>query len=196
VATARDRNRHRRGEGELLREELVAVAARLLSEAAQPADVSLRAVAHAVGVSPGAVYLWFADRNALMEAVTRVLFDELRDKLVAAAARRRTPRTRVEAMAMAYVEFALARPAAYAAMINDTDGDWGLLGRDELPGIDSLSLVEAELTQLPTVIPADRAALVLWSALHGQIQLRRGVPQLPWPSVAESVREVVALLLT
>jgi len=191
----RERSPHRRGEGGLLRDELVATAAGLLSRAAQPGDVSLRSVASALGVSPGAVYLWFQDRDALMEAATRALFAELHATLQEAAQRRRTPATRLEAIALAYAEFALERPAAYAAMINDAEGDWGLLGRDELPGVESLALVEAELAQLPTVIPAERAALLLWSALHGQIQLRRGVPQLPWPPVADSVRELVRLVV-
>ena len=68
VASPR-RSRSRRGQGELLRDEILAAAERILIETNDQTALSIRAIASAVGVTPPSIYLHFADRNDLVFAV-------------------------------------------------------------------------------------------------------------------------------
>ena len=63
------RSRSRRGEGDLLCDEILAAAERILIETNDQAALSIRAIASAVGVTPPSIYLHFADRNDLVFAV-------------------------------------------------------------------------------------------------------------------------------
>src|SRR5215468_2127248 len=68
---------NRRGEGDLLREQLIEAASRLLAAPVVEEPLSLRAVAREVGVVPQSVYLHFADRTQLVRAVIERRFGEL-----------------------------------------------------------------------------------------------------------------------
>ena len=57
-----------RGQGERLREEIIAAAARMLGDLADDEALSLHAVARAVSIYPTSVYLYFPDRDALVAA--------------------------------------------------------------------------------------------------------------------------------
>src|SRR3954467_2567811 len=65
------RGRNRRGQGELLREEIIAAALRLLDELADDQALSLRAVAREIGIAATSVYIQFADRDLVLAAMER-----------------------------------------------------------------------------------------------------------------------------
>src|ERR1700754_508769 len=67
--SAGPRRPNARGQGERLREEILAAAARMLGDLADDEALSLRAVARAVSISPTSVYLYFPDRDTLVAAV-------------------------------------------------------------------------------------------------------------------------------
>ena len=69
------RPRSRRGEGERLRDEILAAADELLVETASEDAVSIRAVADAVGVTPPSIYRHFPDKTSLLVAVCLRSFD-------------------------------------------------------------------------------------------------------------------------
>src|SRR5688500_12743684 len=104
------RKRNRRGEGERLRQDLVAAAADLLEGARDAEDISIRQVATAVGVSAPAVYLHFPDKQALLEAAANERFARFRRHLGEAAVRESDPRERFIALGRAYLAFARAHP--------------------------------------------------------------------------------------
>ena len=86
--------------------------------------LTLRAVAGAAGVSQTAPYRHFADRAALVAAVADQGFERLHGKLVAAASaperttgrKQQTARGGLQAIAVAYVRFALDHPEEYRVM--------------------------------------------------------------------------------
>jgi AcrR family transcriptional regulator len=82
------------------------------------AALSLRAVARRAGVSPGAPYRHYADRDALISAVAAVGYRELAQHLAAAHPAPSTPDD-LAAVAVAYVEFALDRPALFRVMFGE-----------------------------------------------------------------------------
>src|SRR5919199_1454336 len=100
----------RRGEGERLRHEIVESAIALIADRGDEA-VSMRAIARAVGVSPPAVYLHFADKRELMLALLEHVFADLARALEAAD--HGEPRERVRGLVRAYVSWGITHPGRY-----------------------------------------------------------------------------------
>jgi AcrR family transcriptional regulator len=99
-----------------LREALVAAALeRLQSEG--PAALGLRELARGVGVSPSAPYRHFADRQALLEAVAAEGFRRF-GAAMSAAADGKPESEQLEAMARAYVRFAISAPHLFRLMFS------------------------------------------------------------------------------
>ena len=90
-------------------------AARELLEEDGSAGLSLRAVARRAGVSATAPYRHYADRDALVSAVAAEGYRELAQLLTAAHPSPRTP-DELATVAVAYVRFALERPAMFRVM--------------------------------------------------------------------------------
>ncbi|MDT7792483.1 MAG: hypothetical protein QOD59_1919, partial [Mycobacterium sp.] len=98
-------------------------AAMELLEDAGAAGLSVRAGARRAGVSPGAPYRHYADRDALVSAVAAEGYRELAGCLRAAHPSPSTPED-LAVVAVAYVQFALEHPALFRTMFSDPcDGD-------------------------------------------------------------------------
>lgn len=97
-----------------LRAALIRAAMELLEESSDT-DLSLRAVARRAGVSPAAPYRHYADRETLISAVAAVGYHELATRLTNAHPFPSTP-DELAAVAVAYVQFALDRPALFRIM--------------------------------------------------------------------------------
>lgn len=108
----------RRGEGAVLRQEILAAAARMLTESGREGDLSLRAVAREVGIAAPSVYLHFKDRAELVSAVTRRAYERLVAELRQARndAGAEGPRAALRAMAQHYCRFAVDHPELYRLM--------------------------------------------------------------------------------
>src|SRR6185295_14050813 len=63
------RRRAPRGSGDQLRDEILDATTGLLLETGHAKAVSIRSVAQRVGVTPPSIYLHFADKEALLDAV-------------------------------------------------------------------------------------------------------------------------------
>lgn len=99
-----------------LRQALVAAALQRL-QTDGPSALGLRELARSVGVSPSAPYRHFADRQALLEAVATAGFQQFTAAMTAAATGR--PETeQLEAMARAYVRFAVTSPQLFRLMFS------------------------------------------------------------------------------
>ncbi|MBF6454981.1 TetR/AcrR family transcriptional regulator [Nocardia cyriacigeorgica] len=94
---------------------LVRAAIELLEE---NGELSLRAAARRAGVSTAAPYRHFADREALVSAVAAVGYRELAAALAAANPAPKTAKDFSD-IAIAYVQFALARPGLFRAMFSE-----------------------------------------------------------------------------
>lgn len=96
----------------------------LLEESGET-GLSLRAVARRAGVSPAAPYRHYADREALVSAVAALGYRELAERLAAAHPSPSTPKE-LTSVAVAYVQFAIERPALFRLMFGepcDRDND-------------------------------------------------------------------------
>jgi AcrR family transcriptional regulator len=100
-----------------LRAACLRAAMELLEESGATA-LSLRAVARRAGVSPAAPYRHYANREALISAVAAVGYGELAGYLATAHPSPSTPDD-LAAVAVAYVQFALQRPALFRVMFGE-----------------------------------------------------------------------------
>lgn len=185
MGTAATRNR--RGEGERLRGALLDAAVGLLDETGEPERLSVRAVTTRAGVSPTALYLHFADRDALLAAVCVRCFGALDEALAGVGAA--APRERLPALGLAYLAFARERPGPYALLFSarvrapeDAEREGVGLG---VYGV----LVEALRDCGLASGDAFEVGTVLWTALHG----RASLPADPLPGFPSDERFVALL---
>lgn len=159
-----------------LRQSLIAGAIDLISEAGFE-QVSLRQVARRVGVSHNAPYRHFADKEALLAAVSEEGFQALRSVLEAAQAEMSPDSPhRLGVLGMAYVQFAIANPAHYRVMFGQYHCDLGQHPDLEKASQQSFEVLVDAIEQgqaagvLRTADPINMAR-VAWSLVHGQSML-------------------------
>jgi AcrR family transcriptional regulator len=190
----RARHRAPRGQGERLREEILAAATRLLFETGDEAAVSIRAVAAAVGVSTPSIYLHFADKNELIWAVCEEHFRRFTEELEQAAAGSDDPVESLMRRARAYVRFGLDNPEGYRILFmsrGDLEPKEEFM--DEGSGLDAFaSLVRAvERCMEAGAIRRDEdpttVAFGCWALAHGITSLLISMPGMPWPTGPEEM---------
>lgn len=158
---------------------------------------SLRAVARRSGVSPTAPYRHFADRDALESSLAAQGFVDLKAALLDG---RELPRTTGELadFGIAYVDFALERPALFRLMFGnacDDQNDARVRASGELH-----ELLAAGLTNVfPNADPhadadTDALATALWSLVHGLafLHLDGKLAAMPRRQVEDRVRAAFA----
>src|ERR1700737_2770927 len=146
-----------------LASELVQAAMELLEEGGET-GLSLRAVARRAGVSPAAPYRHYADREALVAAIAAVGYRELAERLAEAHPSPSTP-DQLADVAIAYVQFALERPALFRIMFGepcDRDND-DRVAATRAVSLFVRSIVEKSFPQAE----ADAFATGVWALVHG-----------------------------
>ena len=146
-----------------LRAALVDAAIDLLEES-DDTELSLRAVARRAGVSPAAPYRHYADREALVSAVAAVGYRELSERLAAAHPSPSTPEQLAD-VAIAYVQFALDRPALFRIMFTepcDRDDDERVAATAAVSGY-----VQAIVERTFPQAEAEALATAIWALVHG-----------------------------
>jgi AcrR family transcriptional regulator len=177
-----------------LRAALVRAAMELLEQGGETA-LSLRAVARHAGVSPAAPYRHYADREALVSAVAAVGYRELAERLAAAHPSPSTP-DQLASVAVAYVQFALDRPALFRIMFGepcDHDNDERVAATAAV----SHYVREIAARAFPKV-DAEALATAIWALVHGLAFLYLdGKLDATTPSVvADRVTAAIQALLT
>jgi len=164
----------------------------LLRETGDEASVSLRAVAERVGVTVPSIYLHFADKTALMDAVCAEVFDALHVVMKEASADAPDPFEGLRRQGVAYVRFALANPEHYRIVMSRTpegldpaeevvSGAFGYL-LESVSDCTRLGLLEGDPVEL---------GLRLWASAHGIASLLIAKPTFPWPPVDDVVDRAI-----
>lgn len=201
--TTATRARNRRGEGGLLRDEIVDGAVAVLDETGDEKAVTLRAVARQIGIAAPSIYRHFADQPSIMLAVVQKAFDELNVVLSDARdAAGDDPRARLFAVCSGYLTFARQHPGRYRTMFGGlwmpdleasslTEADMHALGEPSLTLlVDVLDECVASGIATTTDLAADGVAL--WIGLHGLAHQQSVTVAFPWPADIEE-RLVTAL---
>src|SRR5260370_25563400 len=177
-----------------LRAACVRAAIELLEDGGEAA-LSLRAVARRAGVWPGAPYRHYADREALVSAVAAVGYRELAERLAAAHPSPSTPE-QLASVAIAYVQFALDRPALFRIMFTepcDRDNDERVAATAAVSEY-VRKIVERTFPQAD----ADALATAIWALVHGLafLHLHGKLDGAAPTVVAERITAAVHALLT
>ena len=107
------RRRAPRGSGDQLRDEILDATTELLLETGHAKAVSIRSVAQRVGVTPPSIYLHFADKDALLDAVCARYFEKLDEEMQRVSADQPSTIEVLRAQGLAYVRFATQTPELY-----------------------------------------------------------------------------------
>jgi AcrR family transcriptional regulator len=152
-----------------LKAAMVAAALKLIAKYG-PRGFSLSQAAKMAGVSVGAPYRHFADKETLFAAVAAEGFIDLCERLRTANEKNYPdPRQRLLAIGIAYVGFAMDRPSHFQVMFDST------IHRRRDPALDSAAgrayqiLVEAvrDASSEPGVRGRETLAAALWALMHG-----------------------------
>ncbi len=153
-----------------LRDALVQAALRE-AEQGGPEAISLKALAKELGVSQPAPYRHFADREALLQAVTAEAFRQF-TAILRAAIEKPSKRSKLSRFAQAALEFGLTRNGIYRLMFasrtmacSEKDSELHLASRE------TLRLLIESLEAPAVGLLRERHALQIWAALHGIISL-------------------------
>lgn len=178
TATPIARTRKPRGQGAARRGEILAAAKQLfLQEGIEHA--TMRRIAATVGVSSTALYVYFPDKTAILDAIAEAMFEAL---LIAYAQSQRTNKPQLARFRdglQSYVDLALSRPDEYRLTFGAKTTDC----RREIEAADkSFGLLQqtiAELMQAGILAPRDTLAVAeaLWACLHGVVMLLLNQPE-------------------
>jgi AcrR family transcriptional regulator len=199
MSTSKARARNPRGQGELLRVGLMQAARDLLLELGDQDRLSVRAVTARAGVTPNALYLHFADRDALLSAVMIASYQELRAFLQAAVSREREPLEQLRAYCRGYLEFAEQRPGIYRVLfMTKVREGVPVPARGAAPGDDEgvgafNDFLEIVTRGVPDGAEPFTRSAYLWAGLHGFVALRQVIPTFPWPEGPEYVERMIEL---
>ncbi|MDA3649007.1 WHG domain-containing protein [Saccharopolyspora indica] len=151
-----------------------------LAAAGGPDAVVLREVTRQVGVVPNAAYRHFADRRALLSAVSQAALARLAAAMEAGLAAAEpagdpaaSARTRLRALTTGYLSFAKAQPGLFRTAFVTTDmDDTGGEAAAGPGGRTAFQLLSDQLDDLVEsgAVPAERrpgAEYFVWSAVHG-----------------------------
>ncbi|MGB8331188.1 MAG: TetR/AcrR family transcriptional regulator [Polyangiales bacterium] len=144
-------------------------AAEVLLEQKGPTGLSLRKLGRQLGVTPGAPYRHFQDKDALLAALATGGFQRLRQMMLAAQDGAASPKDRLRGAGVGYIEFASQHPELFRLMFG-----W-------MPARDTPELYEsgnAAFAVLQDVLgacekegllseKASDAVLLTWSSVHG-----------------------------
>ena len=194
------RRRARKGEGDLLREQILVATERLLVETGSEEAVSIRSVAEATGVTPPSIYRHFTDKAHLLFEVCERQFARLDAAIEEAVAGIDDPLGGLRARGRAYVRFGVEHPEHYRIMFMGPayarPDQW-----DDILGTGSFGhLVEAigaciASGHLRADLDAFTTALHVWANIHGLTSLLVARPTIPWPDLESLVERHLDLCM-
>lgn len=195
------RPRSPRGQGDLLRDDLLAAALQLLAETGDPEDVSIRGIAKAAGVSPTAAYRHFEDRDALIEAACETCFAEFSAHMLERVSGIDDPFERLQAAGQAYLDYSRNENGHFRVLFTNP-------AKDRLDFPTSADAAGTAFQQLVSLIedclaagakPSTRSdslylAFQVWTWVHGIAELHLSHPNQPWPDVDRMVADIAVAL--
>lgn len=177
-----------------LRGEIIAAARALLDSTGNADSMSIRAVAERVGVTPPSIYLHFADKDALIDAVVADSFATLGEAMREATVGVQHPLERLCQQGLAYVRFAMRCPEHYRLATKNVRADPS--EADRMLGTTAVTLLAQTITECMDAgifAKGDTIPIVLelWAAAHGIASLLVAKPFLPWGDVEDAATRVL-----
>lgn len=182
------RGRNRRGQGELLREEIIEAALRLLDELADDQALSLRAVARDIGIAATSVYIHFADRDALVLAAMERCHTDLIDSIDRAEAESEDPAAKLRARVLLQGKWAYEHAGLYKVLHESTLNQRTRMPFKKVLGERTTAAIQRCMdAELAPAGDATAVSLDLRAAVHGAVSMRLNAADLPLPPLEEQI---------
>jgi AcrR family transcriptional regulator len=138
-------------------------------------------VAQRVGVTPPSIYLHFADKDALLDAVCARYFEKLETEMQQLAADQPSTIDVLRAQGLAYIRFALKNPELYRIAMMGDGGPDSDVALNTSAFVHLRNSVEALMAE-GAYPPGDPTTFALewWTVAHGIASLLISRPYLPW----------------
>ena len=171
-----------------------------LARAGGPEAVSLRDVQRRAGVSNSAAYRHFADRAALLAAISEHAAQQMADRMLAAIAagpatgsESEQARARFRATGLAYLDFAVTEPGLFAVAFQHHEA----ADPAGAPPFQLLRRCLDDLVDTGTLAPAHRphTDIAAWAAVHGLAVLLDGpLRDLPADAREAAIRRLLEVI--
>ena len=167
------------------RRALIDAAGELLDEGG-PEAVTVREVGTRAGVSRGAPYRHFADKEGLLTAIVVENWDRTADVVRSIGALDSAPGVRLQKVLMAFVELGRERPHLYRQMFVISKTDPGAGARAALGALDEFLSIVAELVG---EADAPHVGALLFSGAHGitELEISGHLTEEKWRTSAEDL---------
>lgn len=185
---ARPRRPNARGQGELLRADIVSTAQRMLDELADDEALSLRAVARALSISPTSVYLYFPDRDALVLAAMQRCHEDIVGAFDEAGAAQSGPAAALRAGMLAIADWAREHQGLYKVLHeSQVNRRLGMPFKNVLASRVATAVQRCMDAGVAPAGDAATVALDLRAAVQGALSLHVNAPDMPWPPVVGQI---------
>jgi AcrR family transcriptional regulator len=190
------RRRARRGEGDLLREQIIAATERLLVKTGDEEAVSIRAVAESVGVTPPSIYLHFRDKDELIFAICERHFARLDEFIEIEGSKSDDPVESLILRGKAYVRFGIENPEPYRILFMSKGArSEENMNPEELRQSASFDHLVQAVQRCIDAGAFDGDPLLLsmglWAAVHGITSILISHPHFPWPDQEKLIDHVL-----
>jgi len=181
TAKPAQRRRSARGEGDSLRQDLLAAAAELIATHDSIESISLRAVARGAGVSPTAVYRHFDDHLDLLGQATEYCWENFRAAMQSGRDSSGDPFEAFRNTGLRYIDFAMEHRGQYRVLFSNRL-DLGPKTPTARDAFDILvALIAAVLDANNDGRDPISVAMQTHTWIHGIVDLMGGNPGMPWP---------------
>ncbi len=189
---------------ESLREDILDAARQLFSRHGYD-ETSVRAIALKVGASPGILYHYFEDKEALMAQLVRETFRLLSARLHAIRVDTTPAPDRLRRGLRAYIDFALQFPHHYQMLFINKQNlaqypkILDAFMNEGMQTFQCLELMCRELIQTgharPELLDHQELAQALWASIHGLVSLQITSPSFPWIEQSRLIERHVDILM-
>ena len=189
-----------RGDGHLRRGEILAVAKKIfVSEGYEAATI--RRIAEEVGVSSTALYMHFADKDAIILEICAQTIGELHKLTLKHATGDGDAISKVRAMLTDYILFGVGNPATYQLAFGMSfKTDRATQAKILVMSIDcfrhfSHVLRDLEIENCMNVNDRKSVNQTVWAACHGLVTMLISFPSFPWSSKETLIKTMLDALL-
>jgi AcrR family transcriptional regulator len=180
------------------RDQIIETARRLFGERGTT-EVSMDEIASEAGVARSTVYVYFANRDELLQACVQSMYDQLKDTISVLSEDSAPPMERLHALVLGVLERIDESPAFFRfAMATQSSttaaGSAAVGGALMWIGLDVIRLLEDVLKDgmdigvFPPELDRDRAVVLIGQQIYGALSVRAGEPE-PVPA-AQAATEI------
>ena len=184
------------------RDQIVDTARRLFGERGTT-EVSMDDIAAEAGVARSTVYVYFANRDVLLQACVQSMYEQLKDAIAPVADDDATPDERLRALVLGLLERIDESPAFFRlAMATQSTanaaGSAAVGGALMMIGLDMIGLLEGvvdaamEATLFRADLDRDRAVVLIGQQIYGALSVRAGEPDpVPATQAADEICDFI-----